>query len=83
MAKQRSLMLKVGLGMAIVGCILVANLFNNESLWAQWVLGFGLFYLGIPIAIVGAAIHFVGNKSGAKDLFSSATGPDGKANPAG
>jgi len=81
MAKQSSFMLKIGVGMAIVGCILIANLFKNEPLWIQWILGFALFYLGIPVAIVGAAIHFVGG--GPKNPLSSPASSGGKSNPAG
>lgn len=82
MAKQKSMMLKIGVAMAIAGCLLIAKVFANEPLWLQWVVGFGLFYLGIPIAIVGAAIHFVGNKSGPKNPFSAPAGSGGKGPPA-
>jgi uncharacterized membrane protein HdeD (DUF308 family) len=83
MAKQKSLMLKIGVAMAITGCILIANFPKNEPLWVQWVLGFGLFYLGIPIAIVGAAMHFVVNKNGNKDPFPSPASSGGKDHTAG
>jgi hypothetical protein len=78
-AKQRGLMLKIGVAMAIAGSILIANLFRNEPLWIQWILGFGLFYLGIPVAIVGAAAHFVGR--GPKNPFSLPAGAAGKDSP--
>ncbi len=70
MAKRRSLMLKIGVSMAFIGCVLIANPFRNEPLWVQWMLGFPLFYIGLPLAIVGAAIHFVGYSSGTKNPLS-------------
>jgi hypothetical protein len=70
MAKHRSLMLKIGTGLAIVGCLLIAKPFEQEPLWVQWMLGFPLFYIGVPLAIVGAAIYFVRYDSGHKNPFS-------------
>ncbi len=72
MAKSKSLMLKIGVGLAVIGCILIANPFKYEPLWVQWMLGFPLFYLGVPLAIVGGAIHFIGYDSGRQNLFSTA-----------
>ena len=72
MARQRSLMLMIGVTSAAVGCVLIVNPFGHEPLWAQWLLGFALFYVGLPLAIVGSAIYFVGNTSSPKDPFSPA-----------
>lgn len=46
--------------MVAIGGALVFNFFHNEPLWARWLLGYILFYLGGPVVIVGAAIHFFG-----------------------
>jgi hypothetical protein len=73
MAKQRSLMLRIGVGLTVIGCILIAKPFAQEPLWVQWLLGFPLFYVGVPLAIVGAAIHFVGYSAGPKDPLSPAS----------
>ncbi len=78
MARQRSLLLMIGVGLAIIGCILIAKPFELEPLWVQWMLGFPLFYVGIPLAIVGAAIHFVGYSGGPKNPFSPPANTPGK-----
>ena len=70
MTKRKSLMLKIGICLAIIGCILIAKPFNQEPLWVQWMLGFPLFYIGVPLAMVGAALYFVGNNSSPKDQLS-------------
>lgn len=80
MAKQKSLMLKIGVPMAVAGCILIAKPFANEPLWLQWIVGFALFYVGIPIAIVGAAIYFVGYKGAPQDPFSPPASAGNKHN---
>jgi len=72
MARQRSPMLMIGVALAAVGCVLIVNPFEHEPLWAQWLLGFTLFYVGLPLAIVGSAIYFVGNTGSPKDPFSPA-----------
>ena len=72
MARQRSLMLMIGVASAAVGCVLIVNPFEHEPLWAQWLLGFALFYVGLSLAIVGSAIYFVGNTGSPKDPFSPA-----------
>ncbi len=71
MPKPRSLMLTIGIVLAVVGSILIVKPLGNEPLWVQWILGFAFFYLGVPIALVGAAIHFVGYNRGPKNRFSS------------
>lgn len=78
MARRRSLMLKIGVGLAVVGCILIAKPFEQEPLWVQWMLGFPLFYIGVPLAIVGAALYFVGHDSGSKTPLSPPAQTSGK-----
>ena len=70
MAGRRSLMLKIGIGLAIIGCILIAKPFEQEPLWVQWMLGFPFLYVGVPLVIVGAALHFVGAHRSPEDQFS-------------
>ena len=69
MRSKRSIVLIIGLALAGIGCVLIANPFEHEPLWAQWGLGFALFYLGLPLVMLGAAIHFIGY-AGPKDPFS-------------
>lgn len=71
MARRGSLMLLIGMGMAIVGCVLIAKPFAQEPLWLQWGVGFPLFYIGLPIGIVGAASYFVGYISSPKNPFAN------------
>lgn len=73
MARQRSPLLWIGVGLSILGCVLIAKPFEREPLWMQWMLGFPLFYVGVPLAIMGAAIYFVGNSSGPKNPFAPPT----------
>lgn len=70
MSGRRSLMLKIGVGLAVIGCVLIAKPFDQEPLWVQWMLGFPLFYIGVPLAIVGAALYFVGAHRGPQDSLS-------------
>ena len=69
MRSKRSILLIIGLALAAIGCVLIANPFEHEPVWAQWGLGFALFYLGLPLAMLGAAIYFIGY-AGPKDPFS-------------
>lgn len=71
MAKPKSLMLKIGVGLAVVGCVLISKPFAQEPLWVQWMLGFPLFYIGVPLAMVGAALHFIGHDRGSKHPLST------------
>ena len=60
MIKRRDTLLLIGVVMLGIGGVLFFIPFHNEPLWTVWLLGPILFYLGGPIAIVGAAIHFFG-----------------------
>jgi hypothetical protein len=46
--------------MVAIGGALFFIPFHNEPFWTEWMLGPILFYLGGPVAIVRAAIHFFG-----------------------
>jgi hypothetical protein len=58
MLRRRDTLLLVGAIMIALGGILYFNPFHNEPWWAEWLLASILVYLGLPLAIVGAAIHF-------------------------
>jgi len=58
MARNQDLRLKIGLVLLAVGCVLFFNPFWHEPMWAEWLLGPVLMYVGLPLAMVGAAIHF-------------------------
>lgn len=61
MRTHQSLLLKIGLISSIFGFLLFLNPLHNEPMWAEWVFGPVLIYLGLPIAMVGAAIFFLGS----------------------
>jgi hypothetical protein len=58
MLRRRDTLLLVGAIMIALGGILYFNPLQNEPWWAEWLLASILVYLGLPLAIVGAAIHF-------------------------
>lgn len=60
MRTHQSLLLKIGLISSIVGFLVFLNPLHNEPMWAEWVLGPVFIYLGLPIAMVGAAVFFIG-----------------------
>lgn len=69
MRSKRAILLIVGLALLGIGCVLIANPLGYEPLWVQWGVGFALFYLGLPLVMLGAAIYFIGY-AGPKDPFS-------------
>jgi hypothetical protein len=60
MLRRRDTLLLIGAVMVAIGGALFFNPFHNEPLWTEWLLGPILSYLGGPLVIVGAAIHFFG-----------------------
>ena len=60
MLKRRDALLLIGVVMVAIGGTLFFIPVHNEPFWTEWLLGPLLFYLGGPIVIVGAAIHFFG-----------------------
>ena len=58
MLTRRDTPLLIGAIMIAFGGVLYFNPFQNEPWWAEWLLASILVYLGLPLAIVGAAIHF-------------------------
>ncbi len=65
MAKRHRRLLEIGVGILIIGAVLFFNPFRNEPLWAEWLIGPVLVYLGLPISMVGAAIYFLGSSNSA------------------
>jgi hypothetical protein len=65
MLRRKNVMLEAGLIILAVGCLLFFNPFRHEPLWAEWLVGPVLMYLGLPVAMVGAAIHFFGSAEAA------------------
>ena len=65
MLRRRDLLLLVGAVMVAIGGALYFNPFNNEPMWAEWILSSILVYVGLPLAIIGAAIHFFGSAESA------------------
>ena len=59
MSRHKDNLLAIGVVMVAAGGFLLANPFRNEPLWTQWLVGPMLFYLGLPLAIVGAVVHLV------------------------
>jgi uncharacterized membrane protein HdeD (DUF308 family) len=58
MLTRRDTLLLIGAIMIALGGVLYFNPFQNEPWWAEWLLASILVYLGLALAIVGAAIHF-------------------------
>ena len=77
MLRRRDLLLLVGAVMVAIGGALYFNPFNNEPMWAEWVLSSILVYVGLPLAIVGAAIHFFGGNPGTQGRGNVPAGAKG------
>jgi hypothetical protein len=60
MLRRKNMLLQTGLVLLGVGCVVFFNPFHNEPLWMEWLVGPVLMYLGLPLAMVGTAIHFFG-----------------------
>lgn len=56
--KQSTLAIICGAVMLIVGGVLVFGPYESFPLWAMWLVGPLLWYLGFAISIVGLAIRF-------------------------
>ena len=58
MLTRRDTFFVLGAAIVIIGGALFLNPIHNEPMWAEWFLGPALVYVGLPIAIIGIAIHF-------------------------
>lgn len=53
----KDILLKSGLLILAVGSFIFFHPFHAEPAWMEWLVGPALFYLGLPLVIVGTAIH--------------------------
>jgi hypothetical protein len=58
MFRRRATLFLIAVAMVLIGGKLFLYPFHNEPLWTEWLLAPILLFLGILLAIVGAAIHF-------------------------
>ena len=63
MLRQCAILLVIGTVLVILGVVLFLNLFNNEALWAEWLLGPFVVCAGLVIAIVGIALRCYSRES--------------------
>jgi hypothetical protein len=57
MHSGKDVLLKVGLLLLFIGSLIYFHPFHTQPWWMEWFVGPVLFYLGLPLAIVGTAIH--------------------------
>lgn len=57
MASGKHILLKVGLLLLVVGSVIFFHPFHTEPMWMEWIVGPALFYVGLPLLIVGVAIR--------------------------
>jgi hypothetical protein len=67
MPNRKDILLKAGLFLLALGALIYFHPFHAEPMWMEWLVGPVLIYLGLPLAMVGIAIHFFGGaaKAGA------------------
>jgi hypothetical protein len=61
MRSRKDILLKVGLLLLVIGALVYFRPFHTEPMWMEWVVGPALIYLGLPLTMVGMAIHFFGD----------------------
>ena len=59
--------------MVAIGGVLYFNPLHDEPWWAEWLLSSILVYMGLPLLIVGAAIHVFADdaKTGGSEHLSA------------
>jgi|SRR6516162_7282340 len=57
MQRQYVMLLLSATGLVILGGALFLNLFHNEPLWTEWMLGPFVVCAGLVMAIVGITLH--------------------------
>jgi len=62
MPSRKDILLIAGLLLLIIGSLIFFHPFHTEPMWMEWVAGPVLIYFGLPLAMVGVAIHFFGGK---------------------
>lgn len=60
MFKGKNGLLKAGLLLLAVGSVIFFHPFHTQPMWMEWIVGPVLFYLGLPLAILGIVVHTVG-----------------------
>lgn len=63
MLRQCAILLAIGTILVVLGGVLFLNLFNNEPLWSEWLLGPFVVCVGFAMAIVGIALHCYSRES--------------------
>ena len=63
MLRQCAILLAIGTVLVILGGALFLNLFYNEPLWAEWLLGPFVVCAGLVMAIVGISLHCYSRES--------------------
>jgi hypothetical protein len=72
MPRRRDTLLLIGAVIITIGGALYLNPFHNEPLSVEWLLGPALVYFGLPVAIIGVAMHFY---DGTADVAGSTVAP--------
>jgi hypothetical protein len=76
MLTRRDTLFLIGAATVVTGGALFLNPIHIEPLWAEWFVGPALVYVGLPIAIIGIAIHFyTANEQSGETKNSAATNP--------
>lgn len=76
MLTRRDTLFLIGAATVVTGGALFLNPIHVEPLWAEWFVGPVLVYVGLPIAIIGIAIHFyTANEQSGETKNSAATTP--------
>jgi hypothetical protein len=60
MLRGKDILLKAGLLLLAIGSLIFFHPFHSEPMWMEWIVGPILFYLGLPLAILGIAIRVFG-----------------------
>jgi protein-S-isoprenylcysteine O-methyltransferase Ste14 len=64
--RRRDTLLLAGAVMVAIGGLLYFNPLHDEPWWAEWLLSSILVYMGLPLVIVGAAIHVFADDRGTR-----------------
>jgi hypothetical protein len=63
MLRQCAILLVIGTVLAILGGALFLNLFDNEPMWTEWLLGPFVVCVGLVMGIVGISLHCYSRES--------------------
>jgi len=62
MFTRKDILLKASLLLLVTGCLIHFHPFHAEPVWMEWLVGPILIFLGLPMAMVGMAVHFFGSR---------------------